>query len=224
MPGAHLDLGRVGVFSDLRVQGGLVQRPALVSAGSLHKRRDVGLRDVEAAEPHDHRLAHLAPVLVLRVAPLEPRHPAGEHLVGGGVELGPNGGQLAVEERVGDVLQLAGEADLAHQRAPEVAQADAHAHDQDVPALDLLQQHHLRGAWDGDLLLEHWQVKGLRQPPLDVLCHARDELLARDAAAGATGARLQVHQVAPDLLGRVGVVRDVRVGVQPKRLRRLHQR
>mmetsp|Transcript_14108 Transcript_14108/g.33880 ORF Transcript_14108/g.33880 Transcript_14108/m.33880 type:complete len:904 (+) Transcript_14108:88-2799(+) len=217
---AHLR--RLREARHLRVQRGLVQRPLLGAARRLHQRRRVRLGDVQPRQPHHRGLALLHPHLVLLVAALEPQHPAAQLLLRGRRHLGPGRRQRTVEQRGGQHVQVAAHADLAAQRLLQVLERAEHARYQLVVAVQLLQQHHLARRGHPHRLLDHLHVERRRQLGQDVAGHAADEVLAADAPAAARHARLQVDQVGPDVLGGVGVVRDVGVAVQPERLGRLH--
>eukprot|EP00959_Pyramimonas_sp_CCMP1952_P389005 8150622-Pyramimonas_sp.AAC.2 len=85
----------------------------------LHERGDVGLGDVQPAEPNNARLPDLGPVAVLAVAALEPEHPAPEHLLRGGVQPCPHRRQLPVEQRGRQQVQVRAHANLPGERALE---------------------------------------------------------------------------------------------------------
>ena len=106
----------------------------------------------------------------------------------------------------------------------EIPQADSHPDDQHVPPGNLLKQHNLCRSRGRNFLFKHWEIERLRKTSLDVLGDVANELLACDTACTATSAWLKVDQVTPDLLGGVGVVRDICVWMQAKDFGCLDQR
>mmetsp|Transcript_7802 Transcript_7802/g.35411 ORF Transcript_7802/g.35411 Transcript_7802/m.35411 type:complete len:418 (+) Transcript_7802:111-1364(+) len=217
------NLRRVRVPRHLGVQRGLIERPTLVPARRLHQRGGVRLRDVQPREPHHRGFAVCHPVHVLLVPALEPEHPGPELLLRRRGLLGPNAGQKAVEERGGQRVELVGHANLADERLLQLLERRLHRLGQDVEPVELLQQHHLDRGRDTELLLDHRHVKQLGDLVEDILGDDADVILAAHTPAAARGPGLQVDEVHPQLLGRAGVVRDVRVGVQTKHLGRLVQ-
>ena len=97
----------------LRVQRGLVERPAVLATRGLDQRGQVRLGYVQAGEPHDVRLAVVDPAVVLLIALEEVVHPVAQVLLGRWRQATPHGRQLAVEERASQVVQLVRHAHLS---------------------------------------------------------------------------------------------------------------
>eukprot|EP00982_Pelagococcus_subviridis_P009579 30935-Pelagococcus_subviridis.AAC.14 len=221
---AFRDLRRVRVLRHFRVQRGLIQRPPFIPARGLHERRGVRLGNVQPREPHHRGLAVLDPIRVLREPSLEPHHPASELLLCRRGHLRPHRGKGAVEQRGREEVQVAGHADLAGERLLKALQRGQHLQDEEVIPRELLKEHDLRRGRDPNLLLDDRHVERRGYLTQDVRGDLRDEVLAADTAALPRDPRLEVDQVGPELFRRVGVVRDVRVPVEPERLRGLHER
>eukprot|EP00962_Isochrysis_galbana_P038945 scaffold13908_cov106-Isochrysis_galbana.AAC.7 len=112
-------------------------------------------------------------------------------------------------------VELRRHGNLAKERLFERRKRSAHARVENLPPLQLLHKHHEDGreAVRLERLPQLAQVKRLGKLAVKVRRDRRDIVLARDAAAAGGSPRLQVEQVMPQLLGRVGKVVDLGVGV-----------
>mmetsp|Transcript_40364 Transcript_40364/g.119668 ORF Transcript_40364/g.119668 Transcript_40364/m.119668 type:complete len:1559 (+) Transcript_40364:130-4806(+) len=198
---------------------------ALPRRGLQQGREEAG-RVRQASDPEDLGNAHEAPGVQLLDAVDEVGHPAAQGLQRG-VGEEPGRGHLAREESVHDGLLLLADDDEALDALLQELHRVRHRAQEDVVALDLLEQAHLQGRVVALVAVAHvLPVDGLRQLLQEGLAgvHDHGRLAGALPAIGARGVALQPHDQLQHQIRVRDRGGDLRVHVLPERLGHLVER
>jgi len=187
----QLLLDGIGVLllGDDGITDTLIKRPSLGATGCLSQSSQVGLRSGETTEPHDLGLFNFIPILVLLVSGEEVLQPGDQSLKSLGSLGHPTGRHETIEQTVGQCFQSFTHSNNSTQSLLQVRQSSSHRVQEDVEAIQFLEQHHLSGTRHLKLLLDIVSVKKLRKFGLDIGSDTGDVLFSALASSFSSSIR-----------------------------------